>query len=65
MNLGEIHIWESSNLLLLLPVVIGLVMPMRCQSVKRQVKFSRYPHCMEHLIFTQQNISDSMSLLAT
>jgi hypothetical protein len=26
MNIGEILIWESSNLLLLIPVVIGLVM---------------------------------------
>jgi ABC-type Fe3+ transport system permease subunit len=29
MNIGEILIWESSNLLLLIPVVIGLVMLMR------------------------------------
>jgi hypothetical protein len=29
MNLGEIFIWESSNLLLLIPVVIGLVMLVR------------------------------------
>ena len=29
MNLGEILIWESSNLLLLVPVVIGLVMLVR------------------------------------
>lgn len=26
MNIGEIVIWESPNLLLLIPVVIGLVM---------------------------------------
>jgi hypothetical protein len=26
MSIGEILIWESSNLLLLIPVVIGLVM---------------------------------------
>jgi hypothetical protein len=26
MNIGEVLIWESSNLLLLIPVVIGLVM---------------------------------------
>jgi hypothetical protein len=29
MNIGEILIWESSNLLLLVPVVIGLVILMR------------------------------------
>jgi hypothetical protein len=29
MNIGEILIWESSNLLLLIPVVIGLVMLVR------------------------------------
>jgi len=29
MNIGEILIWESSNLLLLIPVVIGLVMVVR------------------------------------
>jgi hypothetical protein len=29
MNLGEILIWESSSLLLLVPVVIGLVMMVR------------------------------------
>jgi hypothetical protein len=29
MNVGEILIWESSNLLLLIPVVIGLVILMR------------------------------------
>jgi hypothetical protein len=29
MNIGEILIWESSNLLLLIPVVIGLVILMR------------------------------------
>jgi hypothetical protein len=26
MNIGEIPIWESSNLLLLIPVMIGLVL---------------------------------------
>lgn len=30
MNIGEILIWQSSNLLLLIPVVIGLVMLVRC-----------------------------------
>jgi hypothetical protein len=29
MNIGEILIWESSNALLLIPVVIGLVMLVR------------------------------------
>jgi hypothetical protein len=29
MNIGERRIWESSNLLLLIPVVIGLVMLLR------------------------------------
>jgi hypothetical protein len=29
MNIGEILIWESSNLLLLMPVVSGLVMLVR------------------------------------
>ena len=29
MNLAEILIWQSSNLLLLIPVVIGLVMLLR------------------------------------
>jgi hypothetical protein len=29
MNIGEILTWESSNLLLLIPVVIGLVMLLR------------------------------------
>jgi hypothetical protein len=29
MNLGEILIWESSNLLLLIPAVISLVMLVR------------------------------------
>ena len=29
MNIGEILIWESTNLLLLIPVVIGLMMLMR------------------------------------
>ena len=29
MNIGEILIWESSNLLLRIPVVIGLVMLFR------------------------------------
>jgi hypothetical protein len=29
MNIGEILIWESSNLLLMIPVVIGLVMLVR------------------------------------
>ena len=29
MNIGEILIWESSNLLLLIPVVIGIVMLIR------------------------------------
>jgi hypothetical protein len=29
MNIGEMLIWESSNLLLLIPVVIGLVMLVR------------------------------------
>jgi hypothetical protein len=29
MNIGEILIWESSNVLLLIPVVIGLVMLVR------------------------------------
>jgi hypothetical protein len=30
MNIGEILIWESTNGLLLIPVVIGLVMLVRC-----------------------------------
>jgi hypothetical protein len=29
MNIGEILVWESSNLLLLIPVVIGLVLLVR------------------------------------
>jgi hypothetical protein len=29
MNIGEILIWESSNLLLLIPIAIGLVMLVR------------------------------------
>jgi hypothetical protein len=29
MNIGEILIWESTNALLLIPVVIGLVMLVR------------------------------------
>ncbi len=29
MNIGEILIWESSNVLLLIPVVIGLVLLVR------------------------------------
>ena len=30
MNIGEILIWESFNLLLLIPLVIGIVMLVRC-----------------------------------
>ncbi len=29
MNIGEILVWESTNLLLLIPVVIGLVVLLR------------------------------------
>jgi hypothetical protein len=36
MDIGEILIWESSNLLLLTPVMIGLVMLARWQDEKKE-----------------------------
>jgi hypothetical protein len=48
MNIGEILIWESSNLLLLIPVVIGLVMLVRW--LQGRAVFTERDWLLQHLI---------------
>jgi hypothetical protein len=49
MSIGEVLIWESSNLLLLIPVVIGLVMYFKILNIfwKFQVIVSSTTHTAE------------------